>query len=296
RQYDELARGVVKTDTRYSHIVIMDARTAEGRVLRQLYTPPNLVQSAMYLDAPDALALSYTRHYALAWRLLPEAERFLMLGGAGYSIPKYLLRTRPRIRLDVVEIDPEVTALAREYFALADDPRLHIYHEDARTYLNRYQGGGYHIIMGDTFSSAYNIPFQLSTVECAEAIHAALSEEGIFISNIISAVTGEKSELLQAITSSFAEVFPEVHIFPLAYPPKADRVQNVMLVAFKRPTVLPRPEELRKPGALPEFAVTELDTASFMLKNEWRMRLAQTLPAMRDDFAPVERYALPLLD
>ncbi|MDR1242706.1 MAG: fused MFS/spermidine synthase, partial [Deltaproteobacteria bacterium] len=39
RQYDELARGVVKTDTRYSHIVIMDARTAEGRVLRQLYTP-----------------------------------------------------------------------------------------------------------------------------------------------------------------------------------------------------------------------------------------------------------------
>jgi spermidine synthase len=296
RQYDELARGMVKTDTRYSHIIITDARTAEGRVRRQLYTPPNLVQSAMYLDAPKALALSYTRHYALAWRLLPQAERFLMLGGAGYSIPKYLLHTRPGIRLDVVEIDPEVTALAREYFALEDDPRLNIYHEDARTYLDRYQGGKYQIIMGDTFSSAYNIPFQLSTVECAEAIYAALSEEGIFISNIISAVTGEKSELLQAIAASFAEVFPEVRIFPLAYPPRPDRVQNVMLVAFKRRTVLPGPEELRKPGVLPEFVVTELDTASFMLKNEWRIRLAQTLPPMRDDFAPVERYALPLLD
>jgi spermidine synthase len=219
-----------------------------------------------------------------------------MLGGAGYSIPKYLLRTRPDIRLDVVEIDPEVTELARKYFALADDPRLRIFHEDARTYLNRYRGEGYELIMGDTFSSAYNIPFQLSTVECARAIHSALSEEGIFISNIISAVAGNKSELLQSIRASFEEVFPEVRIFPLAYPARAERVQNVMLMAFKRRIILPGPDELPERGSLPEFAVAELDTAAFMLRNEWRVRLAQKFPALHDDFAPVERYALAILE
>jgi spermidine synthase len=295
-QYRELSLGIVKTDTRYSHIIIMDQKTAEGRVRRQLYTPPNLVQSAMYLDAPNALALSYTRHYALAWQLLPRARRFLMLGGAGYSIPKYLLQTRPDIRLDVVEIDPEVTELARKYFALKDDPRLKIYHEDARTYLNGYRGEGYELIMGDTFSSAYNIPFQLSTVECARAIHSSLSEDGIFISNIISAVAGNKGELLQSIRASFEEVFPEVRIFPLAYPAQAERVQNVMLVAFKRKVFLSGAEGLPESGSLPEFAVAERDTAAFMLQNEWRIRLAQKPPALYDDFAPVERYALALLE
>ncbi|MDR2826220.1 MAG: fused MFS/spermidine synthase [Deltaproteobacteria bacterium] len=295
-EYEELRRGIVKTDTRYSHILVMDVKTAEGRVRRQLHTPPNLVQSAMYLDAPTALALNYTRHYALAWQLLPQAERFLMLGGAGYSIPKYLLQTRTDIRLDVVEIDEQVTELARKYFALKDDPRLKIYHEDARTYLNRYKGEGYNIIMGDTFSSAYNIPFQLSTVECARAIYASLSADGLFISNIISAVAGDKSELLQAISASFEEVFPEVHIYPVSYPTQGDRVQNVMLLAFKQKTALPGAEELQKRGPLPAFTTAELDTASFMLKNEWRVRLMQKLPAMHDDFAPVERYALPLMD
>jgi spermidine synthase len=282
----------------------MDVKTAEGRVRRQLHTPPNLVQSAMYLDAPRALALSYTRHYALAWQLLPQAERFLMLGGAGYSIPKYLLQTRNNINMDVVEIDPEVTELARKYFALQDDPRLNIYHEDARTYLNRYAAAKkaetekYQIIMGDTFSSAYNIPFQLSTVECARAIYDSLSDDGIFISNIIASVTGNKSELLHAVTASLEEVFPEVHIFPLAYPAQADRVQNVMLLAFKHKTDLPGAEALQKRAALSAFAEAELETAVFMLKNEWHMRLAQQIkpPAMYDDFAPVERYALPLLE
>jgi spermidine synthase len=295
-QYQELRRGVVKTDTRYSHIVIMDQKTAEGRVRRQLFTPPNLVQSAMYLDAPAALALSYTRHYALAWQLLPRARRFLMLGGAGYSVPKYLLRTRADIQLDVVEIDPEITELARKYFALEDDSRLRIFHEDARTYLNGYSGDGYELIMGDTFSSAYNIPFQLSTVECARAIHSALSEDGIFISNIISAVAGKKSELLQSIRASFEEVFPDVRIFPLAYPAQAERVQNVMLVASKRKLPPYGAEVLPQHGSLPEFAVAERDTAAFMLQNEWRIRLAPTLPALYDDFAPVERYARTLLE
>ncbi|MDL2306700.1 fused MFS/spermidine synthase [Desulfovibrio sp. OttesenSCG-928-C06] len=321
-EYDEFRSGVLRTDTRYSRLEIMDGKTAGGRVMRQLYTPPNLLQSGMYLDSPDSLALSYTRHYALAWQLRPGASRFLMLGGAGYSVPKYLLGTRNDITLDVAEIDPDMTRLARQYFNLKDDPRLSVYHEDARTYLNRYamaraasgstasgQGGadvegapGYDIIMGDTFSSAYNIPFQLSTVECAEKIYASLDEDGVFISNVISAVTGEKGQLLRSLRASFEEVFPDVRVFPLAYSGNPSNVQNVMLVAFKQPQRLPTSQELKERGpdaalvaTYPDLAKAELNTAAFMLQNEWLIKVAEDLPPMYDDFAPVERYALPLL-
>jgi spermidine synthase len=275
----------------------------------------------MYLDAPSELALAYTRKFALAWQLRPGSERFLMLGGAGYSIPKYLLRTRDNITLDVVEIDPEVTALARRLFALRDDPRLTVHHEDARTYLNRYAaarrrnaslpraaGGGtgnapgYQIIMGDAFSSVYNIPFQLSTVECAQSIYAALAEDGLFISNVISSVTGEKSQLLRAVRASLEEVFPDVRVYPALGAQHSAQVQNVMLLAFKRKQDLPGPADLRRRGPAPELAAwpfqarEELNTAVDLLENEWHIRLAGDLPPLRDDFAPVERYALPLMD
>ncbi|MDR2891886.1 MAG: fused MFS/spermidine synthase [Deltaproteobacteria bacterium] len=354
-QLAEAEAGLISVDTRYSRVDIYDApqgfvpvttddaadpsagqsnrtglatRTIE-RKLRQLYTPPNLLQSAMFTDAPNQLALNYTKHYALAWQLRPQAERFLMLGGAGYSVPKYLLSTRKNIQLDVVEIDPDMTRLAHAYFGLQDDPRLTVRHEDARTYLNRYAaaramnssapGGsgiqadaviasreslvapGYQIIMGDTFSSAYNIPFQLATVECAEKIYAALDEDGVFISNIISAVSGEKSELLRSIHASFAQVFPEVRVFPLAVG-NPTFPQNIMLVAFKTPARLPGAENLMAGGPLPwlaadhpEEARAELAAAAYMLRGEWKMRDTDALPPLRDDFAPVERYALSLL-
>jgi spermidine synthase len=316
----EFRSGVVKVDTRYSRLEIRDLREPGGRILRELHTPPDLVQSGMYLDSPTELALSYTKKFALAWQLKPGSGRFLMLGGAGYSIPKYLLRTRHDITLDVVEIDPAVTELARRLFALKDDPRLTIHHEDARLYLNRYArsrapnssvplaaGGwtgdapGYDIIMGDTFSSVYNLPFQMSTVECARSIYTALDDEGLFIGNVISSVTGEKSQLLRSIRASFERVFPDVRVYPSLSSQHSGQIQNVMLVAFKHKRDLPGANDLRRRGLAPELAAwpfqarEELNTAVNLLENEWRIRLAGDLPPLYDDFAPVERYALPLM-
>lgn len=306
----EFRAGVIKVDTRYSRLEIRDVREPGGRILRELHTPPSLVQSGMYLDSPSELALSYTKKFALAWQLKPGSARFLMLGGAGYSIPKYLLRTRDDITLDVVEIDPEVTELARRLFALKEDPRLSIHHEDARIYLNRYAASramdssvhpGYNIIMGDTFSSVYNIPFQMSTVECAQSIYASLDQDGLFISNIISAVSGEKSELLRSIRASFEEVFPDVRVYPALSAQHSGQIQNVMLVAFKQKQELPSASELRRRGLAPELADwpfqarEELNQAVALLENEWHIRLAGDLPPLYDDLAPVERYALPLM-
>ena len=36
-----------------------------------------------------------------------------------------------------MEIDPQLTELAKKYFRLEENPRLNIYHEDGRTFLNK---------------------------------------------------------------------------------------------------------------------------------------------------------------
>ncbi len=299
-----LAQGNFMLDTRYTTLLVQEGYDEKRRHLRLLSTPPELTQSAMNIERPNELVLDYTRHYALAWQLRPKAEKMLMLGGAGYSIPKYLLHTREHIALDVVEIDPAMTRLARERFGLPQDARMRIFHEDARTYLNRYAQKGeaaYDVIMGDTFSSVYNIPFQLSTVECATRVHSSLKPDGVYICNILSAVTGPKAQLLESIRASFGQVFASVHIFPLQ-PGNPGTVQNVMLLALKDANTLPTRAQLETAGLnptlarkSPQAAADEFATAYKMLADEWRILLVDALPPLYDDYAPVERYALPLL-
>lgn len=275
----------MEIDTRYNHIRIQEGylHSHQG-LMRFLSTDPGSIHSGMLLDQPQELALEYTKHYALGWHIRPDAKRFLMLGGGGYSVPKYLLASRPDAVIDVVEIDPGITAAARTYFALPEDPRMRVHDEDARVFLNRSaaapQPEQYDVILGDVFTSSYNIPFHLGTVEAARHIHALLDENGVFVCNIISAVNGEQGQVFRAIRASFARVFPQLHVFLVNRPHQGDAVQNIMLVALKKSRSLP--------------LAWDTDMRA-MLDKEWTLPIADDTPPLTDDYAPVERYALAIL-
>ncbi|MDL2275974.1 fused MFS/spermidine synthase, partial [Desulfosarcina sp. OttesenSCG-928-G10] len=219
----------IEQDSRYNHLKILEGLNAEGRKVRCLLTDPGgTAQSCMFPEDPDALVFQYTRHYAIGWHMVPDAKDFLMLGGGGYSVPKYLLAQKPDAMMDVVEIDPAVTAAAENFFCLKKNPRLRIFHEDARVFLNRHARSNppaqYDVIMGDTFTSSYNIPFHLGTVECAEKIKTLLRDDGVFICNIISLTKEDEAQVLHAIHGAFAQVFPQTHIFPV-YPDRFSQPQ-----------------------------------------------------------------------
>ena len=109
-----------------------------------------------------------------------------MLGGGGYSVPRWLLSAAsplgkaPDARITVVELDPAMTATARRWFGLRDDPRLTIRHEDARAFLNR-QADAYDLVFVDVFNSHYAVPFQMGTVEAAAALRRAVRPGGVLI-------------------------------------------------------------------------------------------------------------------
>lgn len=288
--------GVLTVESRYSSMRVANG-TMEGRPVKLLFTDPGSCQSGAFVDAPNELAFAYTKFYALGTAMNPKAKNILMLGGGGYSVPKWLLSglsdlTVSDFTLDVVELDPVVTELAqRHFFAPADDPRMRVHHEDARIFVNRAASGitsgeygPYNLIFADIFNSYYSVPFHVGTVETARNIHALLAKDGIYIMNIITAIEGDNGRLLRSIHNAFAEVFDEVHLFPVQSANDGAMVQNVMLMACRTPRPLPDP----KMGGMPPHITA-------ILAKRWTTPLPapeKDVPALQDNFAPVERYTL----
>ena len=281
--YEDFLRkqGIVEVDTQYNRVTIragIDERT--GRPTRVMVTNPREVQSAMYTDSDDDLVLGYTRFFRLIRHFNPGVKSGLMIGGAGYSYPKDFLKAFPGASLDVVEIDPQFTALARQYFNLADDPRLRVHHQDGRTFLNRSRGY-YDAIFGDAFSSLYSIPYQLTTVETVRRMYGLLNDGGVVLVNIISAIEGERGRFLRAEYRTFRAVFPQVYLLPVYSPGDGLELQNVMLVALRT-------------AKIPPFFSSDPELNGY-LSNVWTRPVAEDIPILTDDHAPVDNYILKII-
>ena len=265
---------IEETDTLYSHIRIYDKKdTITGERLRTMGI--NIENhSTMSLDS-DRLVNQYTKYYHLVRHFFPEFSSGLMLWGAGYSFPKDYLAKYPHNTLDVVEIDPGVTDLAKKYFALEDHPNLTIHHEDARVFLNQ-NTKKFDAIFGDAFTSWYSVPYQLTTQEAIQKQYDSLSDNGVVILNIISAIEGEMGELLRAEYKTFKTVFPQVYILPVSSPKDGTQIQNIVLIALKSKTP-------------PSWESQDRELAWF-LSQRWTLPIDDDMPLLTDDYAPVDHY------
>jgi len=272
---------LIDLDTQYYRVWISDQTDdITQRPVRRLFTAADSSQSAMFLDRDDDLASLYTKYYRLAHHFSPNFKRSLMVGGGAYSYPKDYLRKTTDGEMDVVEIDPELTELAKKYFNLKDDPRLAIYHEDGRTYLNKTKKR-YEVIFVDVFKSLYSIPYHLATKEAVQKMYDALGNNGIVLVNVISAIEGKKGELFRAIYVTYLSVFPQVYAFPVHEPEDGRVVQNIMLVALKSPVK-------------PVFS-NDNEELSGYLGHLWQNEIDTDLPVLTDDFAPVEKYLMGMI-
>lgn len=276
--YERLLKGdLLDVNTRYNRVWIFDTVDGQGRPIRRMQVNDEN-SSAIFLGS-DELAAEYTKYYRLADHFKPGLRTALMIGGAAYSYPKDFLARHPEATMDVVEIDPGLTDLARQHFGLKDDPRLRIYHEDARTLINRADGR-YDVIFGDAFRS-FAIPHQLVTVEAMRGIHRMLSEDGVAIFNFIAAVEGEKGRLLRAELATLRKVFPKVLVYAVQYPDDGKRVQNLVIVALKS-------------GLKPKLYSANSEFNGY-LRHIWVGTIPGDEPVLTDDFAPVEKYGLSLM-
>lgn len=265
----------------------------DGAPVRLMATDPGYSQSGMLLTDPNELYFHYTRYYALGPTLVPGASSALMLGGGGYSVPKWLLSPKSGLpgdfTVDVVEIDPAMTATAKKYFALPDDPNLTVHHADARSFLNR-QKKQYDLVFVDVFNSHYSIPFQMGTTEAFQSMARAVAPGGALLMNVISAVEGKDGRLFRAIWSNLEKVFPETRVYCVGNPLHPEKIQNLMLVGLAPGGNRINTVTTANPGQLSP----DLAEIAGMEKNRYTKPIPDDTPALTDDYSPVERYALML--
>lgn len=206
---------------------VRDASGAEVRVLVQ----GGVYQSATYTgDRWAEPVFAYYRAFdgvfesedAMRAGFHHGIDRILMLGGGGYSYPKFALTTHPDLRMDVVEYDAEVTRLARRWFYLDElertaGDRLKVITAEARSYLGVTSVGHrrYDAVLSDCFGGAEPVR-ELATVEALQLVKKSLNPGGVYAANIVSNDGGADVSLLRDCTATALAAFGHAWVVPCA--------------------------------------------------------------------------------
>lgn len=277
RIYEYQSSELIDIDTQYSRVQVF--RTIDPltqRAVRAYATDPFFAQSAMYYDS-DELVFPYAKYFDLVQHFAPEFQKALLIGSGAYSYPKHYLKTFPNAKIDVVEIDPRVRDIAKQYFRLQDDQRMTIIDEDGRDFLNRAGSRAYDAVLLDAFGSLFSVPYQLTTREAVEQMNRVLDDHGVLIANIGSSITGDAGHFLRAEIATYRSVFPQVLIFKVRSDKRDSDLQNVILIAMKSPV---------------SINLSSIDPGTTeLLTHIYTQPVDIDEPVLTDDLAPVEYYS-----
>jgi spermidine synthase len=185
----------------------------EGQAVHSVYRPGSYLTDGVwdgYLVLPFA-----ARH--------EPPRRMAILGNAAGTTARAYGHYFPQTEIDGVEIDAELTELGERYFDL-HNPKLEVFHEDARPWLEDSEGG-YDVIMVDAYRQPY-IPFYLATKEFFELARDRLAPGGAVIVN--AGHPEGNDDLEKVLGATLAEVFPTVVRDPI-------EDTNTLLLATEAP-------------------------------------------------------------
>jgi spermidine synthase len=231
----------------------------EGQAVHSLYRPGSFL-TGDYWDGHLVLPFAARRR---------APGRIAILGNAAGTVARAFGHFFPRTAVDAVEIDGELTELGRRFFDLRN-PRMQVYTEDARPWLER-SAGGYDAIMVDAYRQPY-IPFYLTTREFFELARERLAPGGVAIVNV--GHPEGRDDLERVLGRTMAAEFPSLLRYPI-------EPTNTLLLAGEGPLSAGRLR--RNAGSLPpELRQVARDAAA---------KLAPRLDGgevYTDDRAPVE--------
>jgi spermidine synthase len=224
--------GTLKASTESGGRVIHEAETEYqyARVIefpdghRSLELNEGQAQHSIYY--PDRVLTGdvWDGHLVLGFAAFDQPpRRVAILGNAAGTTSRAYEEFFPATRVDGVEIDAELSDIGREYFDM-NNPRLHLYHEDARPFLRRIDAE-YDQISVDAYRQPY-IPFYLTTVEFFETVRDRLRDGGVLVVN--AGHPEGQDDLEKVLTATVGEVFPHVMRDPI-------EPTNTLIVASEAP-------------------------------------------------------------
>ncbi|MCZ6711760.1 MAG: fused MFS/spermidine synthase, partial [Gammaproteobacteria bacterium] len=139
-------------------------------------------QSCIDTRRPNEMVFAYTRMMMASLLLNPDPTRILIVGLGGGTLPTTLAYLYPDVAIHVIEIDPAVVTVARDYFGFEPTPNIQVFTQDARVFTKRagLRGDTYDLIMLDAFNGDY-IPEHLMTREYLEETRSLMSDGAVVV-------------------------------------------------------------------------------------------------------------------
>ena len=217
-----------------------------------------------------------------------DVKSMLMIGLGAGTVPKQLTKAYgDQVKIDGVEIDPEIIAMGKKYFDM-NEPNLNAIAEDGR-YALITSSKKYDIIGVDAYKQPY-IPFHLTTKEFFQQVRDHLTPNGVAVINAGTPAVSNKIDyrLAETLAQTMKSVYPNVYMINLF---KSSGYYNTIVVATNQPTSLDNfkknIQQIVTNDLIKQVGQKALDTGSI---DEWTGKTEGQQPIiLTDDLAPVER-------
>jgi len=269
---------IAHVETQYNDLFI--AKRGPMMTLSTRFKVNYNIHSMINLTDPDDMPAPYTQLLTAGLLYPPSTKRILMIGLGAGSVSTYLIRAMPDVQIDVIELDPGVISVARQYFGVHETDRLHIVESDGRVYLARHKEL-YDLILLDAFREL-GVPFHLLTKEFYTLVKEHLAPGGAVASNVAGGTRLYSSTLV-----TFRAVFPTVDVYP-----DFEDADGAQVVTVAASTPEPSAEMLMERAQVLQEAFHFRYALPGLARRRVVNRSAERGELLTDDFAPVNLYEI----
>jgi predicted membrane-bound spermidine synthase len=172
-----------------------------------------LVHSSVKIGDPSYLGYAHEQVQAGVTRLVADqhpAPRVLVIGGGGYTYPRWVDAFVPGAQVEVVEIDPGVTDVAHAELGLPRDTPIVSHHMDGRQFVREHaRPGAYDVVVLDAVNDL-SVPYHLLAIEFDDTVRRLLAPGGVYMVSVIDRY--QDGRLLPAVLRTVGAAFPSVQL------------------------------------------------------------------------------------
>src|SRR5262245_54520538 len=156
----------------FAVLVFSELATAAERIILERKSPYNTIfvsedsgglrilrferwgarQTVVKMGDPDHLELPYARAVPIALVFIEEPASALVIGLGGGTIPSFLRKHFPSMKIDAVDIDPGVVEVAKSHFGFREDAKMRAHVDDGRRFVEKARER-YDLIVLDGFGT-----------------------------------------------------------------------------------------------------------------------------------------------
>jgi len=264
-------------DSRYGKIKIIDYSYG-ARSIREL-TIDGLVQGG--IDPSNMMSI-YSYSYLLEYlpsALNPGGRECLVIGLGAGIVPRWY--EERGVRTDVVDIDPDIETVAREYMGFRSERPVII--EDARYFLNS-SDKNYDYIILDVFNGDIT-PGHVLSLEAFELMQQRMSDRGVLAINLVGSVR-DHTRMTASVIKTLESIFATVDVYLTFDPELGDGAGNLVILAYDSPQIdVPPPN----PAVFPVHPYA-IESVMEIRKGRFRLPEHDDAIILTDDYNPLDVF------